>query len=97
MSSIDLDATPQAVLRLYAQMESRLAALNRHLHKPLTLTDKLLLGHLDHPRARNDPQPGRSVLQLRPDRVVLQDVLGQTALLQFMQTGRQPSPQRRIE
>ena len=33
-------------------------------------------------------EPGQSYLQLRPDRVVLQDVLGQTAMLQFMQTRR---------
>src|SRR4029077_7904773 len=34
-------------------------------------------------------EPGKSYLMLRPDRVVLQDVLGQTAMLQFMQTRRQ--------
>ena len=34
------------------------------------------------------PRPGKSYLILRPDRVVLQDVLGQTAMLQFMQTQR---------
>jgi len=33
--------------------------------------------------------PGKSYLQLHPDRVVFQDVLGQTGLLQFMQSGRQ--------
>ena len=31
---------------------------------------------------------GKSYVQLRPDRVILQDVLGQTAMLQFMQTRR---------
>src|SRR4029077_19192099 len=70
------------------------AAVRRRLQHPLTLSDKLLLGHLDNPHSQRDEQselqlqPGRSFLQLRPDRVVLQDVLGQTALLQFMQTGR---------
>src|SRR5262249_1092819 len=34
-------------------------------------------------------EAGKSYLFLRPDRVVLQDVLGQTAMLQFMQTRRQ--------
>src|SRR5947209_13437070 len=33
-------------------------------------------------------EAGKSYLMLRPDRVVLQDVLGQTAMLQFMQTRR---------
>ena len=53
----------------------------------MTLADKLLLGHLDAPNTA-DLVPGKSYLALRPDRVVFQDVLGQTAMLQFMQTGR---------
>jgi aconitate hydratase len=47
----------------------------------------VLLGHLDDP-AGAELAPGQSTLALRPDRVVFQDVLGQTAFLQFMQTGR---------
>jgi aconitate hydratase len=53
----------------------------------LTLADKVLLGHLDDPE-HQELKPGDSYLQLRPDRVVFQDVLGQTGLLQFMQTRR---------
>jgi aconitate hydratase len=53
----------------------------------LTLADKVLLGHLDDPK-NQELVPGRSYLHLRPDRVILQDVLGQTAMLQFMQTRR---------
>jgi aconitate hydratase len=52
----------------------------------MTLSEKLLLGHLAVP-ATQDLEPARSYLRLRPDRVILQDVLGQTAFLQFMQTG----------
>ncbi|MGH7338984.1 MAG: aconitase family protein, partial [Candidatus Rokuibacteriota bacterium] len=61
--------------------------VRRRLGKPLTLADKVLLGHLDDPE-RQDMVPGKSYLFLRPDRVVFQDVLGQTGLLQFMQTRR---------
>jgi aconitate hydratase len=86
---LPIDSTPDAVARIYAQMESRLVAVRAQLDKPLTLADKLLLGHLDDPHSQTDLQPGRSFLQLWPDRVVLQDVLGQTALLQFTHTGRQ--------
>jgi len=57
------------------------------LGRPLGLADKLLLGHLDDPCA-GTLEPGRSDLALRPDRVVFQDVLGQTGMLQFLQTGR---------
>ncbi len=42
-----------------------------------------------HDPEHQDMEPGKSYLMLRPDRVVLQDVLGQTAMLQFMQTRRQ--------
>jgi aconitate hydratase A / 2-methylisocitrate dehydratase len=55
--------------------------------RPLTLTDKLLLSHLSDPEG-SIPEPGRGYLQLSPDRIVLQDVLGQTAMLQFAQCGR---------
>jgi aconitate hydratase len=85
---VPIEATSDSVARSYANMESRLAVLRCDLQKPLTLSDKLLLGHLDNPHSQTDLQPGHSFLQLRPDRVVLQDVLGQTALLQFLQTGR---------
>ena len=73
--------------RDYARMERNLAIVRRHLGKPLTLSDKVLLGHLDDPNTR-DLDAGRSYLALRPDRVVFQDVLGQSGLLQFMQTQR---------
>jgi aconitate hydratase len=73
--------------KVYATMARNLKVVRRRLGKPLTLADKVLLGHLDDP-AKQEMVPGRSYLFLRPDRVVFQDVLGQTGLLQFMQTRR---------
>jgi aconitate hydratase len=73
--------------RIYATMEANLAVVRRRLGRPLTLADKLLLGHLEDPEHAS-LEPGRSNLSLRPDRVVLQDVLGQTAFLQLAQTRR---------
>src|SRR5262245_26813740 len=72
---------------LYESMQHKLEIVRRRLGRPLTLADKILLGHLDDPE-RQDLDPGQSYLALRPDRVVFQDVLGQTGMLQFMQTGR---------
>jgi len=74
--------------RLYPEMARKLEIVRRRLDKPLTLADKVLLGHLDNP---DDQEliPGSSYLKLRPDRVVFQDVLGQTGMLQFMQTLRE--------
>ena len=56
--------------------------------RPLTLADKVLLGHLDDPE-NQEIEPGKSYLLLHPDGVILQDVFGQTAMFQFMQTLRE--------
>ena len=84
---VSIKSTPEMVAAVYATMTRNLAVVRRRLDKPLTLADKVLLGHLDDPE-HQELKPGDSYLQLRPDRVVFQDVLGQTGLLQFMQTRR---------
>ena len=84
MADIDMEMDP----RLYERLERKVAAARRRLGRPLTLADKLLLGHLDEPETQ-ELERGASTLSLRPDRVVFQDVLGQTGMLQFMQTGRE--------
>jgi aconitate hydratase len=73
--------------KVYETMARNLKVVRRRLGKPLTLADKVLLGHLDDPE-NQELEPGKSYLFLRPDRVVFQDVLGQTGMLQFMQTRR---------
>src|SRR5882762_2031042 len=85
---VAIESTPEMAAAVYAMMARNLAVVRRRLGKPLTLADKILLGHLDDPE-HQEIEPGRSYLQLRPDRVVFQDVLGQTGLLQFMQTRRE--------
>src|SRR5580658_11181254 len=84
---VGIETTPQMAAGIYARMEANLAVVRGRLGRPLTLADKLLLGHLDDAQTQ-ELEPGRSYLALRPDRVVFQDVLGQTAMLQFMQTRR---------
>jgi aconitate hydratase len=84
---VTIESTPELAARVYETMLRNLTVVRRRLGRPLTLADKVLLGHLDDP-ANQDMEPGTSYLLLRPDRVVLQDVLGQTAMLQFMQTRR---------
>ncbi|MCF3631250.1 aconitate hydratase [Thalassospiraceae bacterium LMO-SO8] len=83
-----IDLTPEAAERVYRTTELNLAAVRRRLDRPLTLAEKIVLGHLDDPETQA-LEPGTSFLNLRPDRVVFQDVLGQSAMLQFMQTGRE--------
>jgi len=82
-----IESTPAMMRKVYGTMAKNLKVVRRRLGKPLTLADKVLLGHLDDPESQ-DMVPGKSYLFLRPDRVVFQDVLGQTGLLQFMQTRR---------
>jgi len=85
---VAIESTPEMTAAVYATMARNLAVVRRRLDRPLTLADKILLGHLDDPE-HQEIEPGKSYLQLRPDRVVFQDVLGQTGLLQFMQTRRE--------
>ena len=84
---VTIESTPEIVSKAYASMERNLGIVRRRLDRPLTLADKVLLAHLDDPE-RQDMEPGKSHLMLRPDRVALQDVLGQTVMLSFMQTRR---------
>src|ERR1700738_1943356 len=84
---VAIESTPEMAAAVYATMARNLAVVRRRLGRPLTLADKILLGHLDDPE-HQELEPGKSYLQTRPDRVVFQDVLGQTGLLQFMQTRR---------
>lgn len=84
---VQIEVTPQAAKALYDRMAANIAAVRARDAGPLTLADKLLYGHLDD-AASQELDPGRATLRLRPDRVVFQDVLGQSGMLQFMMTGR---------
>ena len=84
---VTIESTPEMAAQVYQTMERNLAVVRRRLNRPLTLADKVLLGHLDDPE-NQEMIPGESYLNVRPDRVILQDVLGQTGMLQFMQTQR---------
>ncbi len=84
---IDVDSTPAFVAGVYRRMEVQLATVRARLRRPLCLAEKILLAHLDEPDVTK-LERGRTYVRVRPDRVLLQDVLGQTAMLQFMQTRR---------
>ncbi|MBI1209860.1 MAG: aconitate hydratase [Alphaproteobacteria bacterium] len=82
-----IDSTPEMAARIYETSERNLQIVRRRLGRPLTLSEKVLLGHLDDPETA-ELDAGASYLSLRPDRVVFQDALAQSALLQFAQTER---------
>jgi aconitate hydratase len=79
-----IESSPEFVSAAYAKIESRLEIVRKRLGRPLTFAEKILFGHLDDP-AGADLRPGESYLQLRPDRVAMQDATAQMALLQFAQ------------
>lgn len=60
--------------------------VRKRLNRPLTLSEKILYGHLDEP-ATADVVRGQSYLKLRPDRVGMQDATAQMAMLQFISSG----------
>jgi aconitate hydratase len=81
-----IESTPEFVQAVYTRMRARLEAVRGQLRRPLTLTEKILFGHLDDP-GRASLDPGKAYVELRPDRVAMQDATAQMALLQFMLAG----------
>ncbi len=82
-----IESTPEFVSSVYERTRERLDQVRLRLKRPLTLAEKILYGHLDDPRSAELVR-GQSYVELRPDRVALQDATAQMALLQFMQAGR---------
>jgi aconitate hydratase len=83
MGQMVIESTPQFVENVYKKMTERLAVVRSRLNRPLTLAEKIIYGHLHDPKTA-ELTPGTSYLELRPDRVALQDATAQMAILQFM-------------
>lgn len=83
---IRVESSPEFVEASYRRMEERIAVVRARLNRPLSLTEKIVFGHLDDPQ-HAELNAGKSYVQLRPDRVAMQDATAQMALLQFMSAG----------
>nr|XP_009858068.1 aconitate hydratase, mitochondrial-like [Ciona intestinalis] len=70
----------------YNKIEENIGVVKNRLKRPLTLSEKILYGHLDNP-LEQDIVRGESYLRLRPDRVAMQDATAQMAMLQFISSG----------
>ena len=79
-----IESTPEFVSDAYAKVRRNIELARTRFARPLTLAEKVLLGHLDDARTA-DLRPGESYIRLRPDRVAMQDATAQMALLQFAQ------------
>jgi aconitate hydratase len=84
MSPMKSDDAAREVARTYDRSRRSLETVRRRLNRPLSLAEKVLLGHLDDP-AGQELAPGKAVLRLRVDRVAMQDATAQMAILQFAQ------------
>lgn len=82
-----IETTPELVTKVYETTRKKLAVVRKRLGRPLTLTEKIIFGHLQDPESQ-DLARGESFLLLNPDRVAMQDATAQMALLQFMLAGR---------
>ncbi|HXV50724.1 MAG TPA: aconitate hydratase, partial [Nitrosopumilaceae archaeon] len=83
---MEIETTPELVFNVYKRLEENISKFRKLVERPLTLSEKILAGHLEN-IPNNTPQEGKDYVFLRPDRVALQDVTGQMVLLQFMQAG----------
>lgn len=70
----------------YEKLQKNVETVKKRLGRPLTLSEKILYGHLDDP-AHQEIERGVSYLRLRPDRVAMQDATAQMAMLQFISSG----------
>uniref|UniRef100_A0A914GVF4 Aconitate hydratase, mitochondrial n=1 Tax=Globodera rostochiensis TaxID=31243 RepID=A0A914GVF4_GLORO len=70
----------------YEKLEANLAIIRKRLNRPLTLAEKIIYSHLDDPQNQK-LERGVSYLNLRPDRVAMQDATAQMAMLQFISSG----------
>ena len=84
---MDIETTPDLVSEVYKKLGDNISKYRRVVNRPLTLAEKILVGHLEETDGTKNLEPGRSYVNLKPDRVALQDVTGQMVVLQFMKSG----------
>ena len=81
-----IDSTPELVSNVYQKLNENSEKYRKIVGRPLTLTEKILSGHLNEISEKSFAG-GKDYVFLKPDRVALQDVTGQMVMLQFMQAG----------
>jgi aconitate hydratase len=87
---IEVETTPNLVSKVYEKLQNKISTFRKASHRPLTICEKILIGHLDESADFSSDDAlvaGKSYVLLNPDRVALQDVTGQMTILQFMLAG----------
>lgn len=72
------------IKRFYATYQQRVAAVRKAFGRPLTQAEKVLYSHLYNPADVRAFRRGKEYANFRPDRLIMQDPLGLTALQQFL-------------
>lgn len=75
------------IQKLYSSLPAKLKAARQLVHRPLTLTEKILYTHIPVPM-KEVPVRGKTYVDFAPDRVAMQDATAQMALLQFASSGK---------
>lgn len=92
---MSLDKSTTLIKNAYAKLVVRCAEARKMWGRPLTLTEKILVGHLESLKdAQGKPlvlERRKTNVNLHPDRVAMQDATAQMALLQFMHAGMKQS------
>ena len=78
----------EIIKKAYQAFPTRITRAREVLSKPLTLTEKILYGHLFNEDKVIPFERGIDYVDFQPDRVAMQDATAQMALLQFMQAGK---------
>ena len=85
LPKIKINTTSEMVSEAYQKLEQNISKYRKTVDKPLTLSEKILAGHLEEHFLDKILDGGMNYVFLQPDRVALQDVTGQMVMLQFMQ------------
>jgi len=83
---MEINTTAKMVGNVYSKLEKNISTYRKTVNRPLTLTEKILAGHLEDNFLVKKLDSEANYVFLHPDRVALQDVTGQLVMLQFMQT-----------
>ena len=83
---MEIKGSLDIISRTYGILENSVSKYKKLLGRPLTASEKILVGHIHNPNINREVQSGSDYVFLDPDRVALQDVTGQMTLLQFMQS-----------
>ncbi len=78
----------EIIKSVYKNLPQRIDEARKLLRRPLTLSEKILYGHLSSGMPKHVFKRGEDYVNFSPDRVAMQDATAQMALLQFMNAGK---------